>query len=103
MGIYKGEECTLLSFWEDYIPAHLHPIPLKERLEGQYEARSPGWGHKMPPELFREWAKEAGEVVCSQVYAPMEINDPESGNLIINPRFELSEEVFHRWVELAQD
>lgn len=96
---FRGEEFTLLSFWEDYIPKHLPPLPLKEALQKQYEQRAPGWRGKIPPELFREWAKETGEVVCSQVYGGMEVTT--DGTKQVDSPFRLDEERFHRWLDLA--
>jgi len=92
----------LLSFWEDYIPAHLPPSPSPEHLAKQYQDRSPAWWDKLPTELFRDWGKEVAEIVCSQVYAAMEVSNTDGSRKIDSP-FRLEEEIFQRWVQLAND
>lgn len=100
--IYQDQEHTLLSFWEDYLPRYLPPMPTAEHLKKEYENRAPGWWDKLPTELFRDWAKETAEVICDSVYAPMEVNHADGTRQIDQP-FKLEEEIFQRWRRLAQD
>merc|ERR1712232_1364774 len=61
----------------------------------------PEWENKVPTELFRDWAKEVAEKVCSEVYAPMTVNHAD-GTRIDSP-FALTDELFGKWVTLAED
>lgn len=99
---FKGDEFTLLAFWEEVIPKHLPALVFNKAMDKQYQERAPKWWDKMPTELFRDWAKETAETVCGQVYSAMEEVGPH-GTLRINNPFEVSEELFNRWVQLAND
>jgi len=102
---YKDETFTLLQFWEDYIPTHLAtklevgaaPFMIDKDF-GQHQK---AWAHKVPTELFREWAKEVAERVCGDVYHPMTVNHAD-GTRVENP-FTLPEELFEKWVKLAEE
>jgi len=101
---YKDEEYTLLDFWESYIPSHLQSLEGQvhpDMTDKEYVDRSGAWEHKLPTELFREWAKEAAEKVCSQVYAPMTVNHAD-GTRVDSP-FTLDDELFEKWASLAED
>jgi len=100
--IYKDKKYKLLDFWEEEMPKHLAAVPSKKVLREGYEEREPAWGHKLPTELFRIWAKESAEVVCNQVYQVMEVNHADGTRKIDDP-FHLTEEVFQRWLKLAND
>lgn len=116
---YKGLQYNLLDFWEDYIPKNLPPAPEPKVLQKQYEDKAPGWWDKLPAELFRDWAKEVAAVVCGQVYDAMAAaplvpastasnNGTNGTNLSASvysgpPVYKLEEEVFQRWLKLAQD
>lgn len=101
---YKDEERSLLAFWEEYLPKKLpalekgmHP----DSSDKEYGSLSPRWAHKVPTELFREWAKEVAEKVCSEVYAPMTVNHAD-GTRIDSP-FQLTDELFQKWLQLAKE
>lgn len=100
--LYKNRPYTLLDFWENELPQHLAPLPPVKSLQEQYEEREHTWDHNLPTELFRRWAKENAEVVCSQVYQAMESNHADGSRKIEDP-FHISEEVFQRWIKLAND
>jgi hypothetical protein len=100
--IYKDRPYKLLEFFEDEIPQHLAPVPTAKILQDEYEEREHGWGHKLPTELFRVWATEQAEVVCNQVYQTMEVNHADGSRSIDDP-YHLTDEVFQRWVKLAND
>jgi len=98
--IYKEEEYTLLSFWEEYIPRHLSTMPSSSTLKDEYNSRSQAWLHTLPTELFRDWAKETAETVCNQVYGAMEVNHADGTRQIDSP-FQLNDELFQRWLSIA--
>jgi hypothetical protein len=100
--VYKNQKYKLLDFWEEEIPKHLAPMPSVKALQEEYDEREAGWGHKLPTELFRHWATEAAQVVCSQVYQVMEVNHADGSRKIDDP-FHLTEEMFQRWVKIAND
>jgi len=95
---FRGQERTLLDVWEELIPRGLPAMPSWQLLEQQYKNRQPAWWHKAPSELFRIWAQEMGAVVCNQVYAPLSAAGMQPGQ-----PFELSEELYRKWVDQAQD
>lgn len=102
---YKGEERTLLKFWEEYIPKELGAF-IKEGMhpditDAEYGTRSRTWEHKLPTELFRDWAKETAEKLCTEVYGPMTVN-VEGGPRIQSP-FELTDELVKKWMTMAKD
>lgn len=98
---YEGQEYSLLDFWENEIPKRFHPMPSTEHLKTLYSERQPGWQGKLPTEMFREWAKEHADVVCNQVYAAMEVGEGQDRH-VASP-YELNEEIFQRWLELATE
>jgi hypothetical protein len=100
--VYKDRHYKLLEFWEDELPKHLPDIPDVKRLQDQYEEREHAWGHKLPTELFRHWATETAEVVCSQVYQHMEVNHADGTRKIDDP-YHLDDEVLQRWAKIASD
>lgn len=109
--LYKKMPYTLLDFWENEIPKMMNPLPKAEnksfahwehKLREQYEERHHSWGHKLPTELFRHWAKENAEAVCGQVYQQMEVNHADGTRNIEEP-FHLPEELLKRWIKLADD
>lgn len=100
--VYLGKHYTLWEFWEDFLPKQFHPLPKQETLYRQYTDRAPKWWDKRPTELFREWANETSLIVCGQIYAALETYDNESNKQIINP-VTIQEEVFHRWIALAEE
>jgi len=100
---FRNQSYSLFYFWEIELPKlmpdsqdALHP----DKTDKEYAERIPGWEHKMPTELFREWGKETAEKVCSQIYAPMTVNHA-SGTVVENP-FTLTEELFREWLTTAE-
>lgn len=98
--IYKEEEYTLLSFWEDYLPRQLAPMQSSSALKAESMTKHFSIRHKLPTELFRDWAKETAETVCNKVYGAMEINHADGTRQIDNP-FKLSEEMYQEWLGIA--
>lgn len=98
---YKDAEYSLLQFWEEYLPNHLHVSMDHFVSDKDFGVHSKAWAHKLPTELFREWAKEVAANVCSDVYAPMTVNHAD-GTRIESP-FTLTDELFEKWVKLAED
>lgn len=103
---YHGQpERTLLEFWEEYLPSHLlHKLEKGTApfmIDKDYDQHAKSWGGKVPTELFREWAKEVAERVCSDVYAPMTVNHAD-GTRVDSP-FTLTDELFGKWVSLAEE
>lgn len=106
---YKEEEHTLLKFWEDYLPSHLKNALETGTAAGsqpfaadkEFGKHSKSWAHKVPTELFRDWAKEVAERVCSDVYGPMTVNHAD-GTRVESP-FTLTDELFGKWVQLAEE
>jgi hypothetical protein len=96
---YKDSEYTLLQFWEEYLPKHLHEA--RKDNDKEYKRLAKDWAHKVPTELFRDWAKEIAEKVCVEVYKPMTVNHA-SGTVVENP-FTLPDELFDKWVALAEE
>lgn len=96
---YNGEEHTLLSFWEDYLPKNLPPSNLREKEEKKhYKKLVKAWEHKFPTELFREWAKEMGKVVCKEVYERVKASGANQTAV-----FALDEATVNNWHSLVQD
>eukprot|EP00931_Biecheleriopsis_adriatica_P102263 TRINITY_DN77255_c0_g1_i1.p1 TRINITY_DN77255_c0_g1~~TRINITY_DN77255_c0_g1_i1.p1 ORF type:complete len:434 (+),score=91.63 TRINITY_DN77255_c0_g1_i1:74-1375(+) len=98
--VYKGDEYTLLQFWEDFMPKNLPDIPPMSELDLEYKAQYHSWGHRLPPELFREWAGEMSAKVCQEVYAPMFTNHADGSRTIESP-FDITQETFLKWQALA--
>lgn len=102
--VYQNENHTLLSFWEDVLPKHLPVMPSYEASRQLYEQRAPPWWEKRPTELFRDWAREAADVVCHQVYAAIEVQlDDGTRGVDLDTPVMLNEELFQRWLHLAND
>lgn len=97
---FRGETYTLLQFWEDFLPKNLPPMPEEDKLLRDYENKRPGWWDTLPPELFRTWARDTAETLCTQVYGEMEVNHADGTRRIDSP-FKLDEELFTRWAKLA--
>merc|ERR1712217_382720 len=74
----------------------MHP----DETDKEYGVITKAYGHKVPTELFRDWAKESAELLCTQVYAPMTVNHAD-GTRIDSP-FTLTEELFEKWTKLAK-
>jgi hypothetical protein len=106
---FRDEERTLLSFWEEYIPAHLHKMEKgmhPDETDKEYGRGASKWQHKVPTELFRDWAKESAAMVCTDVYGPMTVNHADGsrdGTRVVESPFTLTEELFQKWVKLAED
>ncbi|CAE7649261.1 nucS, partial [Symbiodinium pilosum] len=98
--IYQGKEYSLLSFWEEHLPSKLPELPSMSMLDLEYKAQYHQWGHRLPPELFREWAGEMSDKVCNEIYGPMYVNHADGSRSIEEP-FQLSEELLSKWVKLA--
>lgn len=96
---YKGQSLSLLQFWEEYIPRNLPKLEGDQKKD--YKAQKHNWGKKVPTELFRDWAKETAERLCREVYAPMTVNHAD-GTRVESP-FELSDELFSKWSDMAQE
>mmetsp|Transcript_19220 Transcript_19220/g.30697 ORF Transcript_19220/g.30697 Transcript_19220/m.30697 type:complete len:310 (+) Transcript_19220:281-1210(+) len=103
---FREAEHTLLSFWEEYLPRHLHFLQKAEikpdLTDAEYSKRSQDWASKVPTELFREWAQDTAKQVCEGVYGPMIVNHADGSRKPDNP-FQLSEELFEKWVVLAEE
>mmetsp|Transcript_46960 Transcript_46960/g.105455 ORF Transcript_46960/g.105455 Transcript_46960/m.105455 type:complete len:428 (+) Transcript_46960:64-1347(+) len=99
--VYKGQEYSLLSFWEDFLPKQLPEIPSMSMLDLEYKAQYHQWGQQLPPELFRQWAGEMSSKVCNEIYGPMYVNHADGSRSIESP-FQLSEELFSQWAKLAE-
>lgn len=99
---FRNSETTLLTLWEDMLAKDvpkekgMHP----DQTDKEYGSRSSSWGNTVPTELFRTWAKEVAEQLCTEVYKPMTVNHAD-GTRVENP-FELPEELYTKWVSLAE-
>merc|ERR1719188_2238060 len=74
----------------------MHP----DQTDKDYGRGAAIWQQKVPTELFRDWAKEAAEKVCTDVYAPMTVNHAD-GTRVESP-FTLSDSLFESWVKMAE-
>jgi hypothetical protein len=102
---FRDEERTLLSFWEEYIPAHLHKLESETKLSQKEYPTLAVFEQKVPTELFRDWARESAEKLCEDVYAPMMVNHADGtrdGTRVVESPFTLTEELFDKWVKLAE-
>mmetsp|Transcript_13151 Transcript_13151/g.24246 ORF Transcript_13151/g.24246 Transcript_13151/m.24246 type:complete len:434 (+) Transcript_13151:39-1340(+) len=103
---FRGEKFTLHEFWEDYLPKHLlGPRPSNEgskSLDKDYQRRAQTWGHRLPTDLFRDWAREVAEKLCTEVYAPIQ-SHAGNGEYTVPKGFEITEELFNKWAALAED
>eukprot|EP00933_Yihiella_yeosuensis_P053567 TRINITY_DN51817_c0_g1_i1.p1 TRINITY_DN51817_c0_g1~~TRINITY_DN51817_c0_g1_i1.p1 ORF type:complete len:370 (+),score=57.92 TRINITY_DN51817_c0_g1_i1:107-1111(+) len=103
---WKGNEYSLNQLWEDVIINHANPLPSNKALKKHYKDWQPKYWNKVPPQLFREWAKEVAQRVCTQVYGGLglhgqgknALHDPDSGEAL-----ELDDETFQSWVRLAEE
>lgn len=113
---YKGETFDLQTFWEREIIKKLKPLPrdigVKKKgpipptdTDKDYQVRVKEWEHKLPTELFQNWAEEAAQKVCSEVYAEMEVNHAD-GKREMQGRgdkpFEIPDELYGKWQNLAE-
>eukprot|EP00929_Paragymnodinium_shiwhaense_P067973 TRINITY_DN34166_c0_g1_i1.p1 TRINITY_DN34166_c0_g1~~TRINITY_DN34166_c0_g1_i1.p1 ORF type:complete len:426 (+),score=67.32 TRINITY_DN34166_c0_g1_i1:107-1384(+) len=101
---YNDADHDLLTFWEEFIPKAvaekkigMHP----DKTDKDYADHAKEWSEKRPTELFRDWARVVAEKLCTEVYAPMTVNHKD-GRRIDSP-FVLSQELFQKWVDLAED
>lgn len=102
--VYKGEKVDLLTFWETKIPKSMKPLKNTlhpDKSDKDYGRFLPAWEHKNPAELFREWAKDAAEKLCTEVYAPMTVNH-QDGTRVESP-FVVTDELFEKWLKLGED
>jgi hypothetical protein len=98
---YKDTEYTLQQFWEDYLPNHLEQTRDAFIDEKVFSVHAKVWAHKLPTELFRDWAAEVAEKLCTDVYAPMTVNHAD-GRRVESP-FTLNDELFEKWVKMAEE
>merc|ERR1712061_802151 len=77
-------------------------IPSNEALDAAYEKDTKGWKQHIPTELMRDWAKEEAELACRGIHQGMEVNHGD-GSRSIDKEFQVTDEVFNAWVQLAQD
>lgn len=100
--VHEGKTYTLLEFWEEYLPTQLGDLPSWASLKVTSAAHYDAWRHKLPTELFRDWAQEIAERLCTEVYAKMEENHAD-GSRGLAPEFQLPAELYTSWVRLAQE
>jgi len=104
--IYKDREYTLFQFWEEEIPKLLPNPPAgsdySKTLDHRYGSEASRWGHKLPTEHFREWAKQVAEATCTQVYSAMEVNHADGTRSIDNP-FRADDALIQKWTNLANE
>lgn len=98
---FRGGDYTLLQFWEEYLPKQLPELPMISILDLEYKAQYHEWGHRSPPELFRQWGGEMSDKVCNEIYGPMYVNHGDGSRSIDSP-FVLTEELFSKWLKLAE-
>jgi hypothetical protein len=102
--IHKGEKTNLLTFWETNIPKAMKPLKSTlhpDKSDKDYGRLRPAWEHKNPTELFREWAKDAAEKLCTEVYAPMTVNHRD-GTKVESP-FTVTDDLFEKWSKLGEE
>ena len=97
---YRGEIMTLLEMWESYIPLRLPPPPPADVVRRDYDKHSAVWEHRVPTDLFRDWAKDMAAIVCGEIYPAIEVNHADGSRKIPNP-FVIDEALFHNWLNLA--
>lgn len=108
---YKNDSFSLKAFWEQELPKSLTKVKdegVKKKgyvpttaIDKDYQKRVKSWQHKLPTELFQEWAKELAMNACHEIYAAMEVNHADGKREIQNP-FELTDELFEKWRALAE-
>lgn len=96
---YEGQVHTMLSFWEDFIPKRLPPLPDEKVLQKQLHKGMERFFLKTPIEHFRTWAREAATSVCTQVYGKLGVLNATS----LDTPFKLSEKQYQEWLKLAGD
>lgn len=99
--VFRNQEFNLLQFWEEYLPKQLPELPKISTLDLEYRAQYHEWGNRLPPELFRQWGGEMSDKVCNEIYGPMYVNHADGSRSIESP-FQLSEELFSKWLKLAE-
>jgi len=97
--MYKGHSHSLLSFWEDYLPQQLPPLPDQAVLDASFQRGQRVFWHLPPAMHFRNWARDDATAVCSLVYGAMEEGN---ANWAESP-FQLEEELFQKWLKLADE
>lgn len=97
--LYKDEEYTLLSFWEQYLPAHLPAPQGVTYLDEEYKKRLKGWQERVPTELFRSWSHDMSDSVCSQIYGTLGLQ-LDAEQQLTDPVV-VTDELFQRWQKLA--
>lgn len=91
---YRGQNFTLLDFWEEYLGSRLPPLPQQEVLEKQLEKGMKRYDMKTPVEHFRNWARDAGTSVCAQVYGKLDAREDF---------FKIDDKIYQDWLKLAGD
>lgn len=98
--IYNGQRMTLWDLWEIEIPQQLPKTASIETLQKDYKQFRSDWRLHHPDELFRTWAKEAAEKVCTEVNRELQQHHADGSTTIPDP-FEVSEALMQRWVKVA--
>lgn len=98
--LHKGEQYSLLSLWEEYIPHNLPPVQTKDQLRAQYQELIPSWRHKNPLDLFHIWAEEVAAIVCGEVYGKLEVNHADGTRRLETP-VHLTQSMLEDWIRLA--
>lgn len=86
--VFRGEERSLLSFWEEFIPLNMKPEYGKVDY-GKIERGAARYGNF--DKKFRQWAKEGAQKACKDIYEV--VGD--------STRVELTEEQFQKWQDSA--
>lgn len=88
---FRGKKHTLRSFWEEYIPKHVEIKPMELSRSGGIERGAARYGNY--EDKFVAWTKEVSKKACTDI----------DGVVGETNQFEVTEEQFQKWLELAKD
>lgn len=105
---WEGDEMSLYDFWETFIARNVSSVkgkwlnlPAEEEVKQDYTDRFPEWSKFNPVDLVRDWAQDVSQLLCGEVFGPLEENKADGSRTVKN-RYKLQEEVVKNWIEMAK-
>lgn len=105
---YDGNEMSLEKFWEEFIAQNLSHVngkwinlPKQDAVAQEYTDRVGGWRKQNPLDLVRDWSQDISQLMCAEVFAPIEENKLDGSRTVKN-RYKLEDDVVKGWIELAK-
>eukprot|EP00933_Yihiella_yeosuensis_P039196 TRINITY_DN3314_c0_g1_i1.p1 TRINITY_DN3314_c0_g1~~TRINITY_DN3314_c0_g1_i1.p1 ORF type:complete len:394 (+),score=61.25 TRINITY_DN3314_c0_g1_i1:295-1476(+) len=104
---HKGNEYSLLQFWEEVLPSKTEPLSEAKiyELQSDYADFKAEWekGRKHPIELIQNWASEVSLEICENVIQPMEESvDNNKRKGIDGVEYRLDQQTYQKWVAMTE-